>query len=87
MTENDERRPARNAAATHRSPATVATETVGQLGTMCTVALDRLLDVRERVVAAIDELEAGEDGIDVCRCLLEGLLEDLDAARAQEIGP
>lgn len=40
--------------------------------------LDRLLDVRERIVHAIDELEAGEAGIDACRALLEGLLEDFD---------
>jgi hypothetical protein len=30
------------------------------------VELDRLLDVRERLVFAIDGLEAGEAGIDSC---------------------
>jgi hypothetical protein len=41
---------------------------------------DQLLDVRERLVHAIDELEASEAGIDACRALLEGLLEDFDHA-------
>lgn len=44
--------------------------------------LDRLLDVRERLVHAVDELEVGEGGIDSCRALLEGLLEDLDREAA-----
>jgi hypothetical protein len=48
--------------------------------------LDRLIDVRERLVHAIDELEAGEPGIDTCRALLEGLLEDFDHAYADKRG-
>lgn len=45
--------------------------------------LDRLLDVRERLVHAIDELEAGEAGIDPARALLEGLLADFDLEQEQ----
>jgi hypothetical protein len=40
--------------------------------------VDRLLDVRERIVAALDGLDL--EDIDAARVVLEGLLEDLDAA-------
>lgn len=68
---NDERRPARNAAATtNRCPANVATEAVGL------AALDGRLDVRERLVTILDALDA--DDPDTARFYAQGLLDDFD---------
>ncbi len=71
---NGQRRPARNAAATNLG-SSQDNEAVGRLAD-----LDRVIDVRERLVASIDELEAGAAGVDACRALIEGLLQDFDLA-------
>ena len=74
----DERRPAKNAVATNSAASDVSSGSGLNLA-----ELDQLIDVRERLVAAIDELEAGEDGMDACRALLEGLLADFDLEVAE----
>lgn len=72
-----EERPAGNLSRRNRS---------SEVGAFSLAELDYLIDVRERLVVAIDELEAGDAGIDSCRALLEGLLEDFDLAVADRAG-
>ena len=73
----DERRPARNAAAATSIATKDGSNGSGHVATWLEV--DLRLEVRERLVAVIDHLDAGDP--EVARLNAQWLLDDLDAVR------
>jgi hypothetical protein len=72
-----EHRPRRTRRATRGSPTREPDEPEPAAGGLTPAELDQLLDIRERLVQALDELDADDPGS--ARWYLAGLLEDLDA--------